>query len=349
MINLLRDQAGCTLHVAPYDMLRAARACPSTDISQTLSQGDHALMRQSQFSTDGSGIELGYPAYTSRPADWLAHAPFAFWLTEAHRPRSAVELGLDTGNSYFALLQAARTLGLETTFLGVSVAEGPSAAGEFATLKAFSDLNYGTSSKLITATLNDALTSLVDGTVDILHINAIQPDEISHHFDLWLPKMSDRGIVLLYGVLQDDRLARSGADCLPGSGPFVSSMSRVWASHMSEANRLRVLSNLCSTRTQPAGHSFGRIFPGSGCPCSNARFCNKPKPKLRGSRGSLRAPHPRTNHRRSTAHRALNSGAISPCGSYDSTPLMRCGLRSSTEYLLGNILRLCLHGMLRAA
>ena len=160
-------------------------------------------MRQSQFSTDASGIELGYPAYIARPSNWLAHVPFAFWLTEAHKPRSVVELGLDTGNSYFALLQAARTLGLETTFLGVSVAEGPSAAGEFATLKAFSDLNYGTSSKLITASLNDALTSLVDGTVDILHINAIQSDEILHNFDLWLPKMSSRGIVLLCGVQQE--------------------------------------------------------------------------------------------------------------------------------------------------
>jgi Methyltransferase domain len=163
-------------------------------------------MRQSQFSTDASGIELGYPAYIARPSNWLAHAPFAFWLMETHRPRRVVELGLDTGNSYFAFLQAAHTLGLETTFLGVSVEEEPSPAGKLDTLKAFNDQNYGARSKLITASSDDALSSLADGTVDILHINAIRSDETLRHFDRWLPTMSDRGIVLLYGIRHDDRL-----------------------------------------------------------------------------------------------------------------------------------------------
>src|SRR5882757_9865554 len=163
-------------------------------------------MRQSQFSTDASGIELGYPVYTSRPSNWLAHASFSFWLMEAHKPRCVVELGLDTGNSYFAFLQAAHALGLETTFLGVSVEEGPSSAGKFDALKAFNDQNYRTRSRLVIARLDDALTDLVDGTVDILHINAIRSEETLRHFERWLPKMSDRGIVLLFGIQQDDRL-----------------------------------------------------------------------------------------------------------------------------------------------
>jgi len=163
-------------------------------------------MRQSRFSTDASGIELGYPAYIARPSNWLAHAPFSFWLMEAHRPRSVVELGLDTGNSYFAFLQAAHALRLETTFLGVSVEEGLSAPGKLDRLKAFNDQNYATSSTLVTARLDDALTTLVDGSVDILHINAIRPDETLRHFDRWLPTMSDRGLVLLSGIRHDDRL-----------------------------------------------------------------------------------------------------------------------------------------------
>jgi len=117
-----------------------------------------------------------------------------------------VELGLDTGNSYFAFLQAARTLRLETTFLGVSVEEGLSAPGKLDRLKAFNDQNYATSSTLVTARLDDALTNLVDGSVDILHINAIRPDETLRHFDRWLPTMSDRGLVLLSGIRHDDRL-----------------------------------------------------------------------------------------------------------------------------------------------
>jgi hypothetical protein len=32
---------------------------------------------------------------------WIEHAPFAFWLCEAVRPRRFVELGTDHGYSYF--------------------------------------------------------------------------------------------------------------------------------------------------------------------------------------------------------------------------------------------------------
>jgi methyltransferase family protein len=161
-------------------------------------------MRQLRFPADASGIELGYPAYIARPSHWLAHAPFSFWLMEAHKPRSVVELGLDTGNSYFAFLQAAQTLGLETTFCGVSFEEGP--AGKLDPLRAFNDRNYGSNSRLVIARPDDAPGGLVDGRVDILHINAIRPDETLRHFERWLPAMSDRGIVLLHGIQHDDRL-----------------------------------------------------------------------------------------------------------------------------------------------
>lgn len=42
------------------------------------------------------------------------HAPFAFWLVEALRPRTLVELRTQTGFSYLALCQSVDRLGLET-------------------------------------------------------------------------------------------------------------------------------------------------------------------------------------------------------------------------------------------
>src|ERR1700737_1825336 len=113
-------------------------------------------MRQFQLSTDASGIELGYPAYISLPSTWLVHAPFAFWLMEAHKPRTVVEIGVDTGNSYFAFLQAATMLRLETSFLGVSIEGGSTPSSTFDALKAFENRNYVTNSKLVKAKLDDA-------------------------------------------------------------------------------------------------------------------------------------------------------------------------------------------------
>ena len=33
------------------------------------------------------------------PTSWVPHIPFAFWLVDALRPRTVVELGTHTGNS----------------------------------------------------------------------------------------------------------------------------------------------------------------------------------------------------------------------------------------------------------
>src|SRR5437764_4408932 len=44
---------------------------------------------------------------------WLEHAPFAFWLIEALRPRILVELGTHGGYSYFAFCQAVERLKLD--------------------------------------------------------------------------------------------------------------------------------------------------------------------------------------------------------------------------------------------
>ena len=71
----------------------------------------------------GSGLELEYPARLVEPSGWLAHVPFAMWLVGALKPRMIVELGVHTGNSYCAFLQAVHTLGLDTQCFGVRLVE----------------------------------------------------------------------------------------------------------------------------------------------------------------------------------------------------------------------------------
>src|SRR4051794_21305918 len=63
---------------------------------------DHFVLMPGQ----ASGLELEYPARLVEPSAWLGHVPFALWLVAAIRPRIIVELGVHTGNSYCAFLQA---------------------------------------------------------------------------------------------------------------------------------------------------------------------------------------------------------------------------------------------------
>ena len=60
---------------------------------------------------------------------WLEHAPIAFWLTAALRPRSVVELGVHRGFSYFAFCQTVRRLELDTHCFAVDHWIGDAHAG----------------------------------------------------------------------------------------------------------------------------------------------------------------------------------------------------------------------------
>src|SRR5271169_7204359 len=60
---------------------------------------------------------------------WLEHAPFAFWIVEALKPRIVVELGTHGGFSYFALCQAVQRLGIESHCFAVDTWLGDEHAG----------------------------------------------------------------------------------------------------------------------------------------------------------------------------------------------------------------------------
>jgi methyltransferase family protein len=151
-----------------------------------------------------SGLELVYPARAKFPPSWLGHIPFVFWLIELVRPRTLVELGVRSGNSYCAMLQSVQALGLETRCFGIDTWRGDEHTGfypegVFDELRAYHDANYASFSTLLRARFDDALPYFADGSVDLLHIDGLHSyDAVRQDFSNWLPKLSPRAMVLVH-------------------------------------------------------------------------------------------------------------------------------------------------------
>jgi len=140
------------------------------------------------------------------PPSWLSHTPFAFWIVDALRPRTFVELGCHSGNSYSSFAQAVQTLGLPTSCYAVDTWLGDPHAGGFdesvfVEWSAYHERRFASFSRLIRSTFDEALEHFQDGAIDLLHIDGYHTFEaISHDFTAWRPKMSSRGVVLFHDI-----------------------------------------------------------------------------------------------------------------------------------------------------
>jgi hypothetical protein len=135
---------------------------------------------------------------------WWEHVPFAFWLVDALRPRTFVELGTEQGVSYLAFCQAVAQLGVPSTGYAVDHWQGDEHTGfygeeVFEQLSAYHDRHYASFSRLVRSSFDEAVGYFEDGSIDLLHIDGLHTYEaVRHDFETWQPKLSDRAVVLLH-------------------------------------------------------------------------------------------------------------------------------------------------------
>jgi O-antigen biosynthesis protein len=143
-------------------------------------------------------------AYRSAFSAWEGHAAFALYLIRELRPRTFVELGTHWADSYFAFCQGVAEWRLPTRCFAVDTWTGDSHAGKYGedvydVVNAYHQGRYTGFSRLLRMEFDEAQRQFPDGGVDLLHIDGYHTYEaVRHDFETWLPKMSDRGVILFH-------------------------------------------------------------------------------------------------------------------------------------------------------
>src|SRR6185436_9277230 len=119
------------------------------------------------FETYLSQASFAVPDFCPESA-WADHAPFAFWLVEALRPRTLVELGTHGGYSYFAFCQAVKAGALGTRCFAVDTWQGDEHAGFYSEdfynrVFDHNRTHFADFSRLVRATFDEAVTHFSDG------------------------------------------------------------------------------------------------------------------------------------------------------------------------------------------
>ncbi len=167
-------------------------------------------------ATHPVGVGWASPAsYWSPPlvvaSGWLEHAPFAYWLMDAVRPTTLVELGTHNGFSFFVFCEAVRRLGIDTTCSAIDTWEGDDHAGFYSeeVYRAVLDTKttrYEETAVLLRGYFDDHVSTFDDGSIDVLHIDGRHGyEDIKHDYESWLPKVKPDGIVLFHDTAVLDR------------------------------------------------------------------------------------------------------------------------------------------------
>jgi GT2 family glycosyltransferase len=152
-----------------------------------------------------TGNELDWEPMRLVPPDpWTGHIPAAFWLVKVLKPRTFVELGTHSGNSYFAFCQAMAAFAPAGRAFAVDTWQGDDHAGGydetvFQDVQGFNTQHFRQFSTLLRSTFDEARGYFPDGEVDLLHIDGLHTYEaVRHDFEMWESALSPRAVVLFH-------------------------------------------------------------------------------------------------------------------------------------------------------
>ena len=139
------------------------------------------------------------------PSAWAEHIPFAFWIMQSLQPACLVELGTHYGVSYFAFCKAVKNMQLPTRCFAVDTWTGDEHAGfydddVFARVESNNE-PFAEFSTLYRLSFDEAAMLFANRSIDLLHIDGLHTYEaVKHDFENWLPKISDKGVVLFHDI-----------------------------------------------------------------------------------------------------------------------------------------------------
>jgi GT2 family glycosyltransferase len=137
---------------------------------------------------------------------WLEHAPFAFWIVKAVRPKTLIELGTYSGYSYSAFCQAVQRLVLPTKCFAIDTWKGDAHSSVysediFQEFSEYHDKQLKAFSSLIRAEFDEARSYFAEESVDLLHIDGFHSyEQACRDFQSWKGTLSDCGVVLFHDV-----------------------------------------------------------------------------------------------------------------------------------------------------
>jgi GT2 family glycosyltransferase len=152
------------------------------------------------------------PIHLAPPKPWAGHLPFAFWLVKALRPRTLVELGTHSGNSYFAFCQAIAAFVPSGRAYAVDTWAGDEHAGYygedvFADVSRVNATHFSGFSTLLRSTFDDARAYFptaneeggLETGIDLLHIDGLHTyDAVKHDFETWRGALSRKAVVVFH-------------------------------------------------------------------------------------------------------------------------------------------------------
>lgn len=164
------------------------------------------LPRRSVILRDELDILMLPSSRAEQQSAWHGHVSFGHWIVQAVEPKMVVELGTHNGVSFASFCKSVVQSKLHTQCFAIDTWEGDAHAGHYGehvyqNVATFIDRRFSSFAKLMRCYFDDALSSFAAGSVDLLHIDGLHTYEaVKHDFDTWLPKLSDRGVVLFHDI-----------------------------------------------------------------------------------------------------------------------------------------------------